>query len=109
MSLPTPYQDFIHLSRYSRWLENEKRRETWEETVARYFKFFEARLKDTNGYVLPKQLKAELQDAIVNLEIMPSMRSMMTAGEALGRDNTAGYNCAYMAINRVRAFDELLN
>ena len=108
MSLPTPYQDFIHLSRYSRWLENEKRRETWEETVARYFKFFEARLKDTNGYVLPKQLKAELQDAIVNLEIMPSMRSMMTAGEALGRDNTAGYNCAYMAINRVRAFDELL-
>ena len=108
MSLPTPYQDFIHLSRYSRWLENEKRRETWEETVARYFKFFEARLKDTNGYTLPKQLKAELQDAIVNLEIMPSMRSMMTAGEALGRDNTAGYNCAYMAINRVRAFDELL-
>ena len=108
MSLPTPYQDFIHLSRYSRWLENEKRRETWEETVARYFKFFEARLKETNGYVLPKQLKAELQDAIVNLEIMPSMRSMMTAGEALGRDNTAGYNCAYMAINRVRAFDELL-
>ena len=58
--------------------------------------------------MLPKQLKAELQDAIVNLEIMPSMRSMMTAGEALGRDNTAGYNCAYMAINRVRAFDELL-
>jgi ribonucleoside-triphosphate reductase (thioredoxin) len=108
MSLPTPYQDFIHLSRYSRWLENEKRRETWEETVARYFKFFEARLKDTNGYTLPKQLKAELQDAIVNLEIMPSMRSMMTAGEALARDNTAGYNCAYMAINRVRAFDELL-
>ena len=108
MSLPTPYQDFIHLSRYSRWLENEKRRETWEETVARYFKFFEARLKETNGYVLPKQLKAELQDAIVNLEIMPSMRSMMTAGEALARDNTAGYNCAYMAINRVRAFDELL-
>ena len=108
MSLPTPYQDFIHLSRYSRWLENEKRRETWEETVARYFKFFEAQLKDTNGYTLPKQLKAELQDAIVNLEIMPSMRSMMTAGEALARDNTAGYNCAYMAINRVRAFDELL-
>ena len=108
MSLPTPYQDFIHLSRYSRWLESEKRRETWEETVVRYFRFFETNLKEINGYTLPKQLKVELQDAIVNLEIMPSMRSLMTAGEALARDNTAGYNCAYMAINRVRAFDELL-
>ena len=108
MKLPTLYQEFIHLSRYSRWIESEKRRETWEETVARYFKFFEHHLKENQNYTLPKQLKTELQDAILNLEIMPSMRSLMTSGEALARDNTAGYNCAYMAINRVRAFDELL-
>ena len=106
--LPTEYQQFIHLSRYSRWIEKEERRETWNETIGRYFGFFEEHLQETCGFTLTKQLRGELQEAITNLEIMPSMRALMTAGEALSRDNTAGYNCAYMAINRVRAFDEVL-
>ena len=106
--LPSLYQQFIHLSRYSRWIESEKRRETWNETVARYFDFFENHLKESQEYILSKQLRNELEDAVLNLEIMPSMRSLMTAGEALSRDNVAGYNCSYIAVNRVRAFDEIL-
>lgn len=106
--LPSLYQQFIHLSRYSRWIESEKRRETWNETVARYFDFFENHLKESQEYNLSKQLRGELEDAVLNLEIMPSMRSLMTAGEALSRDNVAGYNCSYIAVNRVRAFDEIL-
>lgn len=108
MSLPTLYQDFIHLSRYSRWLEDEKRRETWNETVSRYFNFFRNHLKQNQNYELDPVLEKELFDAVLNLEIMPSMRALMTAGEALERDNTAGYNCSYVAVNRVRAFDEIL-
>lgn len=108
MSLPSLYQDFIHLSRYSRWIESENRRETWEETVKRYFNFFETQLKDNNKFVLTSELRSELENAVLNLEIMPSMRALMTAGEALARDNTAGYNCSYVAVNRVRAFDEIL-
>ena len=106
--LPSLYQQFIHLSRYSRWIESEKRRETWNETVTRYFDFFENHLKESQEYILSKQLRSELEDAVLNLEIMPSMRSLMTAGEALSRDNVAGYNCSYIAVNRVRAFDEIL-
>jgi ribonucleoside-diphosphate reductase alpha chain len=108
MSLPTPYQQFIHLSRYSRWLEKEGRRETWEETVERYFKFFDEHLSENHKLQLDSKIRRELKDAVLNLEIMPSMRSLMTAGEALKRDNTAGYNCSYVAVNRVRAFDEIL-
>ena len=108
MSLPTLYQDFIHLSRYSRWLEKENRRESWEETVKRYFDFFENHLKVNRKYNLSSELRNELEQSVLNLEIMPSMRALMTAGEALERDNTAGYNCSYVAINRVRAFDEIL-
>jgi ribonucleoside-diphosphate reductase alpha chain len=108
VNLPTPYQQFIHLSRYSRWLESEKRRETWEETVNRYFDFFENHLKTNKNYNLSSELRKELQDAVLNLEIMPSMRALMTAGEALERDNIAGYNCSYVAINNIRAFDEIL-
>lgn len=106
-NLPTLYQDFIHLSRYSRWLEEEGRRETWEETVNRYFNFFDEHLKEMKVKV-SKEEREELRQAVLNLEIMPSMRSLMTAGEALLRDNTAGYNCSYVAVNRVRAFDEIL-
>jgi ribonucleoside-diphosphate reductase alpha chain len=108
MQLPTSYQQFIHLSRYSRWLENENRRETWEETVNRYFKFFDTHLKQNTKCKLDKETREELRQAVLNLEIMPSMRALMTAGEALERDNTAGYNCSYVAVNRVRAFDEIL-
>lgn len=108
VKLPTLYQEFIHLSRYSRWLDSEKRRETWEETVKRYFDFFEDHLKQNQKFILTKQLRSELETAVLSLDIMPSMRSLMTAGEALRRDNTAGYNCSYVAVNRVRAFDEIL-
>jgi len=107
-NLPTLYQDFIHLSRYSRWLEKEGRREHWDETVKRYFDFFEEHLKENSKYKLTAELRSELENAVLNLEIMPSMRALMTAGEALKRDNTAGYNCSYVAVNRVRAFDEIL-
>ena len=107
-TLPTPYQHFIYISRYSRWLEKEGRREHWDETVKRYFDFFEENLKENNKFKLTADLRYELENAVLNLEIMPSMRALMTAGEALKRDNTAGYNCSYVAINRVRAFDEIL-
>ena len=106
--LPTLYQDFIHLSRYSRWLPEENRRETWEETVNRYFDFFEDHLATKHEYKVSTKQRKELQDAVLNLEIMPSMRALMTAGEALKRDHVAGYNCSYVAVNRLRAFDEIL-
>jgi ribonucleoside-diphosphate reductase alpha chain len=105
--LPTLYQEFIHLSRYSRWLESEKRRESWEETVERYFRFFDEHFTES-GVKINKAVREELREAVLNLEVMPSMRSLMTAGEALKRDNTAGYNCSYIAVNKVRAFDEIL-
>jgi ribonucleoside-triphosphate reductase len=108
VNLPTPYQQFIHLSRYSRWLENDKRRESWSETVKRYFDFFESHLNKNRNYIVSKDLRNELEEAVLNLEIMPSMRALMTAGEALERDNTAGYNCSYVAVNNIRAFDEIL-
>ncbi len=92
------YQQFIAASRYARWLPEEGRRETWEETVRRYVEFFEER----HSYDL-----AEIQAAIENLEVMPSMRCLMTAGPALERDNVAGFNCSYLPIDHPRAFDEL--
>ena len=106
--LPTSYQEFIHLSRYSRWLPEEERRETWDETVGRYFDFFKEHLKETHKFNLTKELRKELEEAVLDLKIMPSMRCLMTAGEALKRENIAGYNCSYVAVNRVHAFDEIL-
>ena len=106
--LPSDYQKFIHTSRYARWLEKDKRRESWGETVKRYFDFFETHLTEKHKYNLTPELREELESAVLNLEIMPSMRALMTAGPALSRDNTAGYNCSYVAVNRVRAFDEIL-
>lgn len=108
VELPTLYQSFIHGSRYSRWLPEEGRRENWEETVERYFKFFEEHLLENHKYKLTKELRDELKNAVLNLEVMPSMRALMTAGEALKRENVAGYNCSYVAVNRLRAFDEIL-
>jgi ribonucleoside-triphosphate reductase len=107
-SLPSLYQSFIHLSRYSRWLPNENRRETWHETVKRYFDFFEEHLLEQHNYTVSKKEREELETAVSNLEIMPSMRALMTAGEALKRDNVAGYNCSFASSGRVRAFDEIL-
>lgn len=98
--LPTIYQDFIHLSRYARWLPEEKRRETWEETVNRYINFFSNRIEnlDTIQSGDVSLLRDVIYDYIINLSVMPSMRCMMTAGPALDRDNVAGFNCAYTAI-----------
>ena len=96
------YQSFIHKSRYARWLEEEGRRETWEETVHRYVDFFKEREQLNN------EEGQELFDAIQAMEVMPSMRCMMTAGEALKRDNVAGFNCSYLHIDHPRAFDELM-
>jgi len=106
--LPTSYQEFIHLSRYSRWLPDKERRETWDETVARYFDFFTEHLKDLHKYKLTKALREELEEAVLSLKVMPSMRCLMTAGEALKRENIAGYNCSYIAVDRPSAFDEIL-
>ena len=106
--LPTSYQEFIHLSRYSRWLPDEGRRETWDETVSRYFNFFEEHLKDMHNFSLSNAVRKELEEAVLDLKVMPSMRCLMTAGEALKRENIAGYNCSYVAVNRVHAFDEIL-
>ena len=106
--LPTSYQEFIHLSRYSRWLPEEKRRETWNETIERYFKFFDEHLSDMHNYKLPNSVRDKLENGVLGLDVMPSMRCLMTAGEALKRENIAGYNCSYVAVNRVQAFDEIL-
>ena len=100
--LPTDYQAFIHTSRYARWLEDENRRETWPETVRRYM----------DNVVKPKlKTKTEfkkIEEQILNLSVMPSMRALMTAGAALDRDNTAGYNCSYLPVDDPKAFDEAM-
>ena len=106
--LPTLYQEFIHKSRYARWLWDENRRENWDETVARYFNFFDEHVKEVTGYTVTKEERKELEEAVLNLEIMPSMRCLMTAGEALKRENVAGYNCSYVAVDSPRSFDEIL-
>ena len=107
-SLPTNYQQYIHTSRYARFIDEKGRRETWSETVERYFDFMEQHLKKNHKYILPKQLRSELEGAVLSLRIMPSMRALMTAGAALERDNTAGYNCSYIPIDDVRSFDEVM-
>ena len=106
--LPTPYQEFIHKSRYARWLENDGRRENFDETVDRYIKFMVYQVKEKCGYELPSKDIADLRDAILSLEIMPSMRAMMTSGPALARDNISGYNCSYIPVDSPRSFDECM-
>jgi len=96
------YQQFIHKSRYARWLPEENRRETWTETVNRYVNFWVDRKQ------IGASTAAELKAAIKNLDVMPSMRCMMTAGEALDKDNVAGFNCSYLHIDSPRCFDELM-
>ena len=94
------YQSFIHKSRYARYLDGEGRRETWTETVDRYLGFMEA----STGHKFPE----EIRPAMLNMLVVPSMRALMVAGRALERDNMAGYNCSYMAVDHVRVFDENL-
>ena len=100
--LPTDYQAFIHTSRYARWLEEENRRETWPETVDRYI------TNVVSPVIQDKTIIQELEESILNLSVMPSMRALMTAGEALRRDNTAGYNCSYLPVDDPKAFDEAM-
>jgi ribonucleoside-diphosphate reductase alpha chain len=104
----TYYSEFIYKSRYARWLEEEKRRENWDETVRRYLDFTRSNLKSSHDYVLSDELYKRLYDAIYNLKVVPSMRAMMTAGKALERDNTAGYNCAYLPVDDPKSFDEAM-
>jgi ribonucleoside-triphosphate reductase (thioredoxin) len=104
----TPYQEYIGKSRYSRYLDDKGRREHWPETVNRYFDFMTKHLKDKHDYTLTQPLRDELQSAVTNLEVMPSMRSIMTAGDALERQNIAGYNCSYLPIDDPKAFDEAM-
>lgn len=105
---PDMYSSFIYKSRYSRWLEEEKRRENWDETVTRYLKFITNHVGTNHGYTVSDSLYNELWNAIYNLELAPSMRAVMTAGPALERDNTAGYNCAYLPIDDIKSFDEAM-
>lgn len=103
----TVLQQYIHSSRYARWLPEKGRRETWEETVGRYVGFFKNHVKEnTKGSI--DEIEDTLRDAIFNMEVMPSMRSLMTAGPALERENVAGFNCSFVAVDSPRAFDETL-
>jgi ribonucleoside-diphosphate reductase alpha chain len=101
-TLPSIYQEVIHQSRYARYLPEQHRRETWQETVDRLVNYLKEKAPD-----LSKELP-EIREAVLNLEVMPSMRLLMTAGEACERDNIAAYNCSYLAINNKRAFSEAL-
>jgi len=104
----TPYQTYIAKSRYSRFLDSKGRREHWDETVDRYMQFMDTHLIEKHNYHMGMDLYAELKQAITNREVLPSMRSIMTAGEALERQNIAGYNCSYLPIDDVKAFDEAM-
>ena len=104
----TPYNEYIAKSRYSRFLDDKGRREHWSETVARYFDFMEKHLKEQHNYTVEKALRDELQQAVEALEVVPSMRAIMTSGEALERQNIAGYNCSYLPIDDPKAFDEAM-
>ena len=106
--LPTSYQEFIHKSRYARWLEDKGRRENWGETVTRYVDFMSKTLLEKHNYKIDKVDKDMMEEYITNLNVMPSMRAMMTAGEALERDNTCGYNCSYLPVDSPRSFDEAM-
>jgi hypothetical protein len=108
-SLPTDYQTFIATSRYSRWRDDLGRRENWEETIDRYFDFFSRRLSSQGK--MTDEIKSELADcreAVLKLEVLPSMRALMTAGKALERDEVAGFNCSYVAVDHPHAFDEIM-
>jgi len=106
--LPTPYQEFIHKSRYARWLEDEGRRENFDETVDRYISFMVNQVQGKCDYKLDDDIVEDLREAILNLEVMPSMRAMMTSGPALARDNISGYNCSYIPVDSPRSFDECM-
>jgi ribonucleoside-diphosphate reductase alpha chain len=102
--LPTDYQNFIALSRYARWKEDEQRRETWTETVSRYFDY----MQGLHSKTLTDSIRNKLEEKILGLEVMPSMRALMTAGPALQNCNVTSYNCSYIPVDSPRAFDECM-
>jgi ribonucleoside-triphosphate reductase (thioredoxin) len=106
--IDNPYEQFIHTSRYARWRDDLGRRESWGETVDRYVDYMVNSLATNNDYTPPQSTVDEIRLAILNRQVLPSMRSLMTAGPALDRENVAGYNCAFIAIDHPRAFDEAL-
>jgi len=108
--LPTDYQTFIHKSRYARWLDEEGRRETWGETVSRYTDNIVRPALEKANLTVSKTTKLiqEIEDSILSLGSMPSMRALMTAGPAFMRDNTAGYNCSYLPVDDMKSFDEAM-
>lgn len=102
------YENFIALSRYARWISDENRRETWGETVDRYFGFIKNHLKEEFNYEPSEEVVSELRDAVFNRNVMPSMRAIMTSGPALDRDHVAGYNCSFLPVDSLRSFDEAM-
>lgn len=106
--LPTPYQGQIFRAHYARWREEDKRRETWPEAVDRYLSHVVVKQAQKHDYEVPEDLLQEIRQEMLDLELVGSMRALATAGPALDRDNIAGYNCVYLAINRTQAFDETL-
>ena len=107
-TIANPYENFIALSRYARWIPEENRRETWGETVDRYFDYMLNHLEKNYNYIPIEKLVAELKDGVFQRNVMPSMRSVMTSGAALDRDNVAGYNCAFLPVDSPRSFDETM-
>jgi len=107
-TIANPYENFIALSRYARWISEDNRRETWGETVDRYFSFMLNHLKENYNYIPNEKLVAELKNGVFERNVMPSMRSVMTSGLALERDNVAGYNCAFLPVDSARSFDETM-
>lgn len=106
--IDTSYEQFIAKTRYARYLENKGRRENWTESVDRYMNFMRYHLKSKHDYEIDQDTFDTVRNAIVAKEVLPSMRAIMTAGEALDRDNTAGYNCSYLPVDDPKAFDEAM-
>ena len=106
--MDTLFQEYIYKSRYARYLPEKNRRENWHETIDRYLDFMTGHLQEKHGYNMPSDTRSMIRDAIFNLEVMPSMRALMTAGKALERDNTCGYNCSFLPIDDPKAFDEAM-
>ena len=107
-SISDPYRNFIAISRYSKWIEEKGRRESWSETVDRYIDFMKDHLVKNYNYKKNDIKFSQVKDAILNHKVMPSMRSLMTAGPALDRDHISAYNCAFIAVDSLRSFDEAM-
>lgn len=108
MNFNTPFQEFVYKSRYARWIDSENRREDWPETVSRYLEYVRTHVASNYNFDISNNLYDDLYTAILNLEVMPSMRALMTAGKALDRDNVAGYNCSYLPVDDPKSFDEAM-